>query len=99
MKDFKEFLKEYKIISLAVAFITSLAVNDLVQSLVNDVIMPIITPFVPAGGWEQATLIIGPIVLNWGSFLSSLIYFTIIMLVVFLFIKSLKKFEKKKKKK
>ena len=99
VKDFGDFLKEYKIISLGVAFITSLAINDLVSSLVNDIIMPLITPFVPSGAWEQATLNIGPVVLNWGSFLSSIIYFAVIMLIVFLFIKSLKNFKNKKKKK
>lgn len=98
LKEFKEFLVEYKIVSLSVAFVTSLAVNDLALSLVNDIIMPLITPFVPLGGWEEATLSIGPVVLRWGSFLSSLIYFFLIMTVVFIFIKSYTKVRKKEKK-
>lgn len=98
-KDFTEFLKEYKITSLAVAFITGLAVNDLFKSIVNDLIMPIITPFVPQGGWEEATLVLGPVVIKWGSFASSLIYFLIIMFAVYLLIKALKKFDNEPKKK
>jgi large conductance mechanosensitive channel len=98
LKDFKKFLKEYNVLSVAVAFITGLAVNDLVHSIVDDLIMPIITPFVPQGGWEEATLALGPVIIRWGSFVSSLIYFLIIMLVVFLFINSMKKLERKPKK-
>ncbi|MBN1923736.1 MAG: MscL family protein [Nanoarchaeota archaeon] len=95
--EFKEFLQEYKVAALAVAFVTGLAVNNLVQSIVNDLIMPLITPFVPLGGWKEATLTLGPVVLRWGSFLSSFIYFLIIMLVIFLTLNSLKLVNKKKK--
>jgi large conductance mechanosensitive channel len=51
MQEFMEFLKEYKVIGVAVAFIMAAASTSLVNSLVNDIIMPIITPFIPGGGW------------------------------------------------
>ena len=46
-KEFMDFLKEYKVIPLAVAFIMGAAATALVKSLVDNVIMPLITPFVP----------------------------------------------------
>jgi large conductance mechanosensitive channel len=85
--EFKEFLNEYKVIGLAVAFIMGVAATALVQSLVNDIIMPCITPFIPNGDWQKATLALGPIVLKWGDFLSQLINFVILAFVVFMIAK------------
>jgi len=93
-----EFLKEYKVIGVAVAFIMAAASTSLVNSLVNDIIMPIITPFIPGGGWQEATVSIGPIVLKWGSFLAQIINFVILALVVFVIAKKLLKEEKVVKK-
>ncbi len=71
VQEFKDFLNEYKIMGLAVAFIMGVALTSLVQSLVNDIIMPIITPVMPAGGWKAAVLAVGPVKLAWGSFLAA----------------------------
>ncbi|MBD3398584.1 large conductance mechanosensitive channel protein MscL [Candidatus Micrarchaeota archaeon] len=86
-EEIMEFLKEYKVIGLAVAFIIGAATNDLVKSLVDNVFMPLVGPLIPGGGWETATVALGPVVIRWGPFLSSLIYFIIIAIVVFLIAK------------
>lgn len=86
-KEFSDFLKEYKVIGLAVAFIMGAAVNDLVKSLVNNIIMPLVEPLLPEGGWQSATAAIGPFVFGWGAFLAALINFVIIALVVFMIAK------------
>jgi len=98
IREFKEFLAEYKVLPLAIAFIMGAAVTTLVQSLVNNIIMPLITPFIPSGGWQTATLKLGPIVLSWGAFLAALINFLIIAFVVFLIAKYLFKEPKVTKK-
>lgn len=98
LKEFKEFLDEYKVIGLAIAFIIGVASTVLIQSLVNNVIMPIITPFIPGGAWQQATFAIGPIVIGWGAFLGAVINFVIIAFVVFMIAKKLLKEEKVTKK-
>jgi len=98
LKEFKEFLKEYKIIGLAVAFIMGVAATSLINSLVNNVIMPIITPFIPGGAWQTATFHIGPIVIGWGAFLGQVINFVIIAWVVFVIAKKIMKEEKVNKK-
>ncbi|MEK6918929.1 MAG: MscL family protein [Nanoarchaeota archaeon] len=99
--DFSEFLKEYKIVGLAVAFVIGTAASVLVKSLVDNIIMPLITPFIPNGAWQTATFSMGPIVIGWGPFLSALINFTIIAITVFLvarhFIKKEKEAQTKKK--
>ncbi len=83
---------------LAIAFIMGVAITALISSLVNDVVMPIITPFIPGGEWETATLTIGSIVIRWGSFLGALIYFIIVALVVFIIAKLILKEKKVSKK-
>ncbi|MBP1927870.1 large conductance mechanosensitive channel [Methanolinea mesophila] len=98
LKEFKDFLYEYKIIGLAIAFIMGLAANQLIKSLVDNIIMPIITPFIPGGAWQTATLLLGPIVISWGAFLGDLVYFIIVALVIFLIAKKLLKEEKVEKK-
>lgn len=96
--EFKEFLDEYKVAGLAVAFIMGAAVVALVQSLVNDIIMPIVGFAIPNGAWQTATLDIGPVIIKWGSFLGALINFVIIAAVVFFIAKMVLKEEKVAKK-
>lgn len=87
LKEFHDFLKEYKVIGLAVAVVIGLAANNLVKSIVDNIVMPLVTPFIPGGAWETATWTIGPVVLGWGPALSALINFVIIAWVVFLIAK------------
>lgn len=98
VKEFRDFLEEYKVLGLAVAFIIGAAATVLVQSLVNNVIMPIVTPFVPGGEWQSATWTLGPVVIGWGAFLAAIINFVIIALVVFLIAKKVMREEKVSKK-
>jgi len=98
VQEFKEFLKEYKVVGVAVAFIMAAASTELVKSLVNNIIMPIVTPFIPGGAWQQATFALGPIVISWGAFLGALINFLILAWVVFLIAKMILKEEKVTKK-
>lgn len=98
IQEFKEFLHEYKVMGLAVAFIIGIAATSLVQSLVSNIIMPIITPFIPGGDWQAATFKMGPVVISWGAFLSSVINFIIIAFVVFAIAKYVLKEEKVSKK-
>jgi large conductance mechanosensitive channel len=98
MHEFMEFLREYKVIGLAIAFVMGAAATALVKSLVDNVIMPLITPFIPGGAWKVAVLKLGPFVIGWGAFLGELINFAIIALVIFLIAKFLLKEEKVSKK-
>ena len=100
IKEFKEFLKEYKVMGLAIAFIMGIAITTLVQSLVYDIIMPVLNPILSVAGedWKTAVFTIGPISLKWGSFLSNLINFVIIAFVIFLIAKILMREEKVSKK-
>ena len=96
--EFREFIKDYKVVGLAVAVIVGTAATGLISSLVNNIIMPIITFFIPTGEWESATYAIGTISIGWGAFLAALVNFIIIALVVFSIAKWVIREEKQKKK-
>ncbi|HMZ31355.1 MAG TPA: MscL family protein [Methanoregulaceae archaeon] len=98
MKEFMDFLYEYKVIGLAIAFIIGVAATALIKSLVDNILMPIITFFIPGGAWQEATLTIGSIVITWGKFLADLIYFIIVAFVVFIIAKKVLKEDKVEKK-
>ena len=95
--EFTDFLKEYSIVALAVAFVMGAASTDLVKSLVTDVVMPILTPVLSVGGgsWQAAVWALGPVQLAVGPFLAALINFIVIALVVFLVVRKLFKMEAK----
>ena len=96
--EFLEFLKEYKVIALAVAFIIGAAATSLVKSLVDNMIMPFVGVLVPSGSWKTATLALGPVILGIGPFVAECINFIIIAAVVFLIAKFVMGEEKVEKK-
>jgi large conductance mechanosensitive channel len=98
MGEFKDFLTEYKVIGLAIAFIMGAAITALVTSLVNNLIMPVIAVLLPNGDWQTAVLTIGPVNLGIGAFLSALLNFIIIAFVIFMMAKIVLKEEKVTKK-
>lgn len=97
-QEFKDFLTEYKVIGLAIAFVMGVAITTLVQSLVNNIIMPVVGLVIPGGDWQTATVLVGSAKIVWGAFVSALINFVIIALVVFILAKMVMKEEKVSKK-
>lgn len=98
LQEFMDFLREYKVVPLAIAFIMGVAATSLIQSLVNDIIMPVVGVLVPGGDWKASTLAIGPVKFGVGSFVGQLINFAIIAFVVFLVAKMVLKEDKVAKK-
>ena len=82
--EFLQFIKKYKILGLASAFILGLAVNALILSLAQDIITPIIGIFIP--GFEDIKDIkLG--VFGIGNFIAAIINFIIIAFIIFIIIK------------
>ena len=85
--EFKDFLKSYKVMGLAVAFILGIYLGALVKSLVDNLIMPIVQIFTPGVDWEA--FVLGPFRI--GAFVGDLITFLIVALVIFLLVKLTKR--------
>lgn len=85
--EFVEFLKEYKVMSLAIAFVMGAASTTLVNSFVKDIFMPLISPLLSGDEWRDAVLHLGPITLAYGSVLAELVNFVILAAIVFVVVK------------
>ena len=84
LEEFKDFIKKYKVLGLAVAFIMAQYLGALVQSLVNNLVMPLVTFFLPAEiPWEEFVVWVFRI----GAFIGDLITFIIVAFVIFLLVK------------
>lgn len=97
LKEFVAFLKEYKVVTLALAFIMGTASTNLVDSLVKNILLPLTAPLQTAETWDKAVFTFGPVTLTYGAFLDELINFVILSFLVFLLARQLLKLEKVKK--
>lgn len=91
INEFKDFLKNYGVVGLAIAVIIGGKLNELVNSVVNDLILPIILQPVLATAhidnirnWNISGIYIGKV-------LGSCIEFLIVALIVFFFAKFIMK--------
>jgi len=98
MQEFMDFLKEYKVIALAIAFIIGAAATTLVKSFADNIIMPLIAPLMGGADWKTAVLQIGPFKFTYGQFIADAINFIIIAFVVFMLAKMVLKEDKVTKK-
>lgn len=89
-KGFLDFIREQGVIGLAVGFLLGGAVSKTVTSFVTDVVNPVIGAiFGATGNLNAATFTLGDSTIAWGNFVSTIIDFLIIALVVYVGIRIL----------
>ena len=95
IKEFKDFAIKGNIVDLAVAVIIGAAFGTIVSSLVDDIITPLLlTPALKAAGAADIEhLTLGAV--KYGKFLSAVIKFILIALVLFSIIKTANSVSKK----
>lgn len=98
IKGFLQFLKEYKIVSLAVAFVMGEASSSLVSSLVKDVFLPLAGPFLSVESWKDAAFHIGSVTIAYGTFLADVINFVILAFLIFIIARKFLEMEKSERK-
>jgi len=86
--EFKDFLEQYKVMGLAVAFIMGVYLGLLIQSLVKDLLLPAIGLALP-GLSDLASLQynVAEQVFGIGNFMVALITFIIVAVVIFILVK------------
>lgn len=90
MKGFLNFIKAQGVVSLAVGFILGGAVSKLVSAIVTDLVNPLLgLALNRVSGLEKAYIEIGSARILWGDFVSVLIDFLVIALVVYFGVKAL----------
>ena len=87
LSEFKEFALRGNVLDMAIGVVIGGAFGKITTSLVNDVIMPLVGMLI--GGTAAVTLGIG-------TFLTTIIDFILVALVIFLMIKAINRFHKKK---
>jgi len=110
LKEFKDFAMKGNVIDLAVGIIIGAAFGKIVSSVVNDIIMPPIGLMVGGINFTDIRIIMkdaitdpatgkvikDAVTLKIGSFLQTLVDFTIVAFSVFLMVKGLNSLSKKK---
>jgi large conductance mechanosensitive channel len=101
LEEFKTFINKGNVLGLAVGVIIGGAFSTITTSLTNDVIMPIVTIFLGGVDFSELKIVLPslfqvaadaePNTLNYGNFISAVINFFILALVVFFIVKAVNK--------
>jgi len=83
VKDFKEFLLRGNLVTTAVAFVIGVAFSGVVTALVDDLIMPLIAAIIGKPDISYLHFTINDSRFLYGAFLTTLITFVVIALVIF----------------
>ena len=98
-KEFKTFISRGSVMDMAVGIIIGGAFTAIVNSLVNDLVMPLLSLLTGGFDFTKLTVVLGSgegaATLNYGLFISAVINFLLIALVIFCLIKSINKMKDK----
>ena len=89
IEEFKTFIARGNVVDMAVGVIIGGAFKAIVDSLVNDIINPLLGIFGGLNFSEYSLPLKGEATLNYGNFITSIISFLIMALVIFVMVKVL----------
>lgn len=97
MKEFRDFINRGNVLDMAIGIIIGGAFTAIVTSLSNDIISPILGLF---GGYDFSaySLKFGDVAIKYGSFITAIINFLIMALIVFCMVKAMNRAASKLKK-
>ncbi len=99
VKEFKEFISKGNVIDLAVGVIIGGAFGKIVTSIVNDILMPIIGVIIGGIDFSNLSIKFKDATIMYGNFIQNVIDFLIVAFCIFVLIKFISKFNKKKEEK
>lgn len=88
IRDFKEFALRGNLLELAVAFVLGTAFAAVVTSFINDIVMNVIAAIVGKSDSSNLTFKLGNGVIRYGSFLTALVTFLLIAVVLFAIVRA-----------
>ena len=86
-EEFKKFISKGNVMDMAVGIIIGGAFTSIVSSLVNDIINPVLGLFGGMNFDQLAWNITGDVTLYYGKFITAVVNFLIMALIVFLLVK------------
>lgn len=96
LKDFKEFALKGNVLDLAIAVVIGAAFGKIVSSLVENIIMPLVGILLNGVDFTDLKFTFGSAEVLYGNFIQSIFDFIIIAFAIFMFIRILMKFARKK---
>jgi len=96
ISEFQKFIARGNVLDMAVGVIIGGAFKTIVDSLVTDILMPFIGIFVGQDTFSSLVLTVGSAQIAFGNFIQAIFNFLIMALVVFLIVKGIGKFRRKK---
>ncbi len=96
LKEFKDFIARGNVIDMAVGIIVGAAFTSIVNSLVTNLINPLVGLFVGKIDLSNLVFTVGDAQFKYGAFLNAVINFLIIAFVVFMLVKGINRFRKKR---
>jgi len=97
LREFKEFVSRGNVIDMAVGVIIGGAFTAIVNSLVNDMFTPLLGLITGGRDFSALSFSFGDAEFRYGAFLSAIINFLLIALVLFLLVKAINRLHSKKK--
>ena len=97
IKEFKEFISNGNVMSMAIGIIIGGAFTAIVNSLVADIITPLIGMILGGINFSGISITVGSAQLMVGNFIQAVIMFVLTALVIFVMMKGLNKVAAKKK--
>lgn len=112
-KEFRDFAMKGNVVDLAIGVVIGGAFGKIVSSLVNEIIMPMVGMFLGKVDFSNLFITLGTekfktmeeakaagvVTLNYGVFINNVIDFLIIALSIFIVVKQISRFTKKKEEK
>ena len=89
MREFREFISRGNVMDMAVGVIIGGAFSAIVSSLVDDIISPLLGVFGGLNFDQLSVNLMGEVTLNYGKFITAVINFLIMALIIFALIKAL----------
>lgn len=95
LKEFKTFALKGNVLDLAIGVIIGAAFGKIVSSLVSDIIMPVFGLLLGGVDLSGLKATIGDATLTYGVFLQTVVDFLIVSFSIFMFIRTLNRFQRK----
>ncbi|MHC1750565.1 MAG: large conductance mechanosensitive channel protein MscL [Cellulosilyticaceae bacterium] len=91
LKEFKEFAMQGNVIDMAIGIVIGGAFKGIIDSLVKDIISPFIG-LIANKDLSSNVLVIGDVAIAYGSFITNIINFILMALVIFVMVKMINRF-------
>ena len=94
--EFKKFIQRGNVIDLAVGVVVGTAFSKIVTSIVNDILMPLLGLIIGGLDFKNLSIKVKDTTIAYGSFIQNVVDFLIVAFCIFVFVKIINNFFKKK---